>query len=168
MTTEFKYLDYEGLKLFKEKLEHLRLADKTDIVEVLNEISNGIYDGKLSLYVNGTLLNEFTANQEGNTEANIIVPTELGDLNNSVEFIKNVIKYGQPDVSDLTDDQKESLHNQTSEDSGLVSEDSLETTLASYGTAINFDTEHQKIQLLHNSTVLSEIDASDFIKDSMI
>jgi hypothetical protein len=92
----------------------------------------------------------------------------LGDLNNSVEFIKNVIKYGQPDVSDLTDDQKESLHNQTSEDSGLVSEDSLETTLASYGTAINFDTEHQKIQLLHNSTVLSEIDASDFIKDSMI
>ena len=168
MTTEFKYLDYEGLKLFKEKLEHLRLADKTDIVEVLNEISNGINDGKLSIYINGTLLNEFTANQAGNTDVNIIVPTELGDLSNSVEFIKNVIKYGQPDVSDLTDDQKESLHNQTSEESKLVSEDALETTLASYGTNINYDTEHQKIQLRHNNTVLSEIDAADFIKDSMI
>lgn len=165
---EKKYLDYEGLALFKQKLDALRLADKNEIVDTFNEVLGDIGDGKLTILVNNTKIDEFMANQQGNTNVNISVPTTLNDLLNAVEFIKNVIKYGQSDVSNLTEEQKESLHNQTAESSGYVSTSQLATTLSGYGNAINYDSVAQKIQLKNGNTILSEFSAADFIKDSMI
>lgn len=165
---EKKYLDYEGLALFKQKLDALRLADKNEIVDTFNEVLGDIGDGKLTILVNNTKIDEFMANQQGNTNVNISVPTTLNDLLNAVEFIKNVIKYGQSDVSNLTEEQKESLHNQTAESSGYVSTSQLATTLSGYGNAINYDSVTQKIQLKNGNTILSEFSAADFIKDSMI
>ena len=94
--SENKYLDYEGLKTFKNKLDSQRLADKIEIVETLNDVGDSIKDGKLTIQRNGVTIAEFTANQVGSVNANIPIPTTLSDLNNTVEYITNIIKC--PDI----------------------------------------------------------------------
>ena len=49
-----------------------------------------------------------------------------------------------------------------------ISSSSLNTTLSSYATSANYDSNTKKIYLKHGSTTLSEIDATDFIKDGMV
>ena len=49
-----------------------------------------------------------------------------------------------------------------------VSSTSLNTTLTSYATSANYDSNTKKIYLKHGTTTLSEIDATDFIKDGMV
>lgn len=163
-----KYLDYEGLKTFKNKLDNQRLADKIEIVETLNSIDDSIKDGKLTIQKNGVTIAEFTANQVGSVNANITIPTTLSDLNNVIDYVTNIVKYGQPNVSELTEEQKEALHEQVIQNSGVVSESEFETTLANYGTIINYDSARRYIQLKHGNTVLSEFDAADFVKDGMV
>lgn len=46
--------------------------------------------------------------------------------------------------------------------------DTLNTTISSYATSANYDSNTKKIYLKHGTTILSEIDATDFIKDGMI
>ena len=166
--SENKYLDYEGLKTFKNKLDNQRLADKIEIVETLNSIDDSIKDGKLTIQKNGVTIAEFTANQVGSVNANITIPTTLSDLNNVIDYVTNIVKYGQPNVSELTEEQKEALHEQVIQNSGVVSESEFETTLANYGTIINYDSARRYIQLKHGNTVLSEFDAADFVKDGMV
>lgn len=45
---------------------------------------------------------------------------------------------------------------------------SLNTTLSSYATSANYDSSAKKIYLKNGTTTLSEIDATDFIKDGMV
>ena len=49
-----------------------------------------------------------------------------------------------------------------------ISTSSLNTTLSSYATSANYDSNTKKIYLKHGTTTLSEIDATDFIKDGMV
>lgn len=49
-----------------------------------------------------------------------------------------------------------------------ISSSSLNTTLSSYATSANYDSNTKKIYLKHGTRTLSEIDATDFIKDGMV
>lgn len=46
-------------------------------------------NGKLTIQKNGTAVATFTANQSGNTTANITVPTKTSELTNDSKFVKN-------------------------------------------------------------------------------
>ena len=163
-----KYLDYEGLVTLSNCLKNIINSDKLDVLGALNDLASSVGDGKLTISINNVKAIEFTANQSNSGEINISIPTSLNDFNDAVDIIKNIIKYGQSDVSNLSDEEKDTLHNQTAENSGFVSEGQLENTLANYGTIINYDSATQKVQLKNGNNVLSEFSAADFIKDSMI
>ena len=66
-----KNISLDNLKTFKKKAD-ATYAKKTDIAAVNN--------GKLTIQKNGSTVATFTANQSGNTTANITVPTKLNDL----------------------------------------------------------------------------------------
>lgn len=53
-------------------------------------------------------------------------------------------------------------------DAAYISSSSLNTTLSSYATSANYDSNTKKIYLKNGTTTLSEIDATDFIKDGMV
>ena len=67
-----KNISLDNLKTFKAKAD-ATYAKKTDIVAVNN--------GKLTIQKNGSTVATFTANQSGNTVANITVPTNLVTTN---------------------------------------------------------------------------------------
>ena len=164
-----KYLNYEGLKKFKQLLENIRLSDKLELVTTLNELSGDIGDGTLTIKRNNVALGNFSANQKNNNEININVPTSISDLGQAaINEIQNLINYGQIDVSDLTEEQKETLHNRNAADSGFVSKDALDTQLTVFGKIINYDSARQMIQLKNGDTVLSEFSATEFLKDGMV
>lgn len=164
-----KYLNYEGLKKFKQLLENIRLSDKLELVTTLNELSGDIGDGTLTIKRNNVALGNFSANQKNNNEININVPTSISDLGQAaINEIQNLINYGQIDVSDLTEEQKETLHNRNAADSGFISKDALDTQLTVFGKIINYDSARQMIQLKNGDTVLSEFSAAEFLKDGMV
>lgn len=164
-----KYLNYEGLKKFKQLLENIRLSDKLELVTTLNELSGDIGDGTLTIKRNNVTLGNFSANQKGNNEININVPTSISDLGQAaINEIQNLINYGQIDVSDLTEEQKETLHNRNAADNGFISKEALDTQLTVFGKIINYDSARQMIQLKNGDTVLSEFSAAEFLKDGMV
>lgn len=164
-----KYLNYEGLKKFKQLLENIRLSDKLELVTTLNELSGDIGDGTLTIKRNNITLGNFSANQKNNNEININVPTSISDLGQAaINEIQNLINYGQIDVSDLTEEQKETLHNRNAAESGFISKDALDTQLTVFGKIINYDSARQMIQLKNGDTVLSEFSATEFLKDGMV
>jgi hypothetical protein len=75
-----KYLNYEGLKKFKNLLEQIRLSDKLELTTLLNELSADIGDGTLTIQRNNINLGNFSANQGENSIININVPTSISDL----------------------------------------------------------------------------------------
>ena len=163
-----KYLNYEGLKKFKNLLEQIRLSDKLELTTLLNELSADIGDGTLTIQRNNINLGSFSANQGENNIININVPTSISDLDQAITQIQNLINYGQLDVSDLTDEQKEALHNRNATNNGFISKDALDTQLAVFGKIINYDSARQMIQLKNGNTVLSEFSAAEFLKDGMV
>lgn len=164
-----KYLNYEGLKKFKQLLENIRLSDKLELVTTLNELSGDIGDGTLTIKRNNVTLGNFSANQKSNNEININVPTSISDLGQAaINEIQNLINYGQIDVSDLTEEQKETLHNRNAADNGFISKEALDTQLTVFGKIINYDSTRQMIQLKNGDTVLSEFSATEFLKDGMV
>ena len=163
-----KYLNYEGLKKFKNLLEQIRLSDKLELTTLLNELSADIGDGTLTIQRNNINLGNFSANQGENSIININVPTSISDLDQAITQIQNLINYGQLDVSDLTDEQKEALHNRNATNNGFISKDALDTQLAVFGKIINYDSARQMIQLKNGNTVLSEFSATEFLKDGMV
>lgn len=48
-----------------------------------------VHDGTLTIQKNGTTVKTFSANQNGNVEANITVPTKVGELENDKGFTSN-------------------------------------------------------------------------------
>lgn len=63
------------------------------------------------------------------------------------------------------------MNNTSKGTSGIVDLGTVLTehqSLSSYATSANYDSNTKKIYLKHNNTVLSEIDATDFIKDGMV
>lgn len=67
-----KYLDNNGLAYLWQKI-------------VAN--NPNVYDGILTIKQNGTVVQTFSANQSGNVNADISVPTKTSDLNNDSGFI---------------------------------------------------------------------------------
>ena len=164
-----KYLNLEGLTKFKEELEKLRLADKLELTGALNDLSGDIGNGTFTVKRNNVTVGSFSANQKTNDEINIVVPTSISDLGQTaITEIQNLINYGQLDVSDLTEEQKEALHESTLDDSDFVDETSLSTELANYGKIINYDSSTKMIQLKNGNTVLSQFSAQDFLVDGML
>jgi hypothetical protein len=108
------YLDYAGLQLYHQNL-----------VELLGNISGSIKNGTLTIKRNNTSIGTFSANQATNEEVNISVPTTISDLDSSaITEIQNIIKYGRPDVSDLTEEEKSNLEKYGQTDvSGLSDEE---------------------------------------------
>lgn len=169
MTDTIKYLDYAGLVKFKEELDSLRLADKLEITSSLNTLSGDIGNGTLTLKRNNVTLGTFSANQKTNDSINISVPTSIADLGQTaITEIQNLINYGQLDVSSLTEEQKEALHDATTASSDFVTDTDLTTELADYGKIINYDSSTQMIQLKNGDTVLSQFSAQDFLIDGML
>ena len=171
MNETIQYLDYAGLTKFKEEIDKVILANKNDIIGVINEVSGDIGNGTLTIKKNNTSVGTFTANQKTNADINITVPTALSDLTfgqTTVNEIINIIKYGQLDISSLTDAQKTALHETIATSFGYMSQTALATQLEGYGTTINYDSSTQKVQLKNGNTVLSEFSSAAFIKDGMI
>ena len=79
-----KSITLNNLKTFKAKAD-ATYAKKTDIAEVNN--------GKLTIQKNGSTVATFTANQSGNSTANITVPTKLADL--SERTFSNISSRGE-------------------------------------------------------------------------
>lgn len=78
--------------------------------------------------------------------------------------IQNIIKYGQADVSELTDEQKAALEEAQSQSSGYAKTIDLDE----YGKTINYDSNTNMIQLKNGNTVLSQFSAAAFIQDGMV
>lgn len=108
------YLDYDGLQLYHSLLR-----------ELLGNISESIKNGTLTIKRNNTSVGTFSANQSTNSEINISVPTNISDLGSvAITEIQNIIKYGRPDVSDLTEQEKSNLEKYGQTDvSGLSDEE---------------------------------------------
>ena len=79
-----KSITLNNLKTFKAKAD-ATYAKKTDIAAVNN--------GKLTIQKNGSTVATFTANQSGNSTANITVPTKLADL--SERTFSNISSRGE-------------------------------------------------------------------------
>lgn len=79
-----KSITLNNLKTFKAKAD-ATYAKKTDIAAVNN--------GKLTIQKNGSTVTTFTANQSGNSTANITVPTKLADL--SERTFSNISSRGE-------------------------------------------------------------------------
>lgn len=107
------YLDYAGLQLYHQNL-----------VELLGNISGSIKNGTLTIKRNNISVGTFSANQSTNGEINISVPTTISDLDSvAITEIQNIIKYGRPDVSNLTEEEKSNLEKYGQTDvSGLSDE----------------------------------------------
>ena len=167
--SEIKYLDLAGLTEFKEELDRVRQSDNLNITEALNDISSSIGNGTLTIKKNSVSQGTFTANQKTNTDINISVPTNITDLGQTaITEIQNLIRYGQLDVSSLTNEQKLALHESIASTYDYLSEANVEDKLEAYGKIIHYDSSTQKIQLKNGDTVLSEFSAADFISDGMV
>ena len=167
--SEIKYLDLAGLTTFKENLDNVRQSDNLNITEALNDISGSIGNGTLTIKKNNVSQGTFTANQKTSSEINITVPTNITDLGQTaIAEIQNLIRYGQLDVSSLTNEQKLALHESIASTYDYLSEADVEDKLEAYGKIIHYDSSTQKIQLKNGDTVLSEFSAADFISDGMV
>lgn len=90
-----KYLDYDGLDYFWDKINNKKqdkLTAGSNITINGNTISASqptVNNGKLTIQKNGSSIGTFTANQSSNVTANIIVPTKTSDLTNNSNFVTN-------------------------------------------------------------------------------
>ena len=162
LNSSIKYLDLAGLETLVEQIENNRLSDKQDLLDAINDVSEDIPsvgNGKLTIKRNNTSVGTFNANQSSNKEVSISVPDSLSDLTGAENDIKNIIKYGQIDVSQLTPSEKDEAEEAQATASGY---------LKTSNVTINYDSASQKIQLKNNNTVLSEFSATDFVKDGMV
>ena len=169
LNSSIKYLDDNGLETLVEIIENNRINDKQDLLDAINDVSGDIGDGTITIKRNNTSIGSFSTNQDTNEEINISVPTSIADLGSgAVTEIQNIIKYGQTDVSTLTEQEKEALEEAQASATGYVKENDLIDTLADYGTSINYNSTTQRVELKNGDTVLSSFDAGDFIKDGMV
>lgn len=79
--------------LWVDKNGHVGISEvptnNTDVVNKKYVDDRAPKDGKLTIQKNGTNVATFTANQSGDTIADISVPTKLSELTNDSAFIKN-------------------------------------------------------------------------------
>lgn len=149
-----------------------------------------VYNGKLTIQRNGTNVQTFTANQSSNVTANIVVPTKVSDLTNDSGFINSFTEtdpvFSASSAASITSSDISNWNSKTDNvgtitgitmngvskgTSGVVDLGTVITehqSLASYAKTANYDSTTHKIYLKNGNTVLSEIDASDFIKDGMV
>lgn len=173
---EIKYLNLEGLTEFKRLLDLKLLSDKQDIIEIINPIIEEIGEGILTINRNDVEIGKFSANSQDDAEVTIRVPDKLGDLANVINDIKNIVEYGQIDVSDLTDEQKESLKESQAAIFDYVTSKVLRENLSGFANKIKYDTsdsDNPQIQLINHpeegeDQVLSSFSAKDFILDGML
>lgn len=172
---KYKYLNLEGLTEFKRLLDIKLLSDKQELIGIINPIMEDIGEGVLTIKRNNTTIEQFSANSQDDVEVNIEVPEKLGNLTNVVNDIKNIVEYGQIDVSDLTDEQKESLKESQAAIFDYVTSKVLRENLSGFANKIKYDTsdsDNPQIQLINHSEeedqVLSSFSAKDFILDGML
>ena len=88
-----KYLDYNGLDYFWDKIDNKKqdkLTAGSNITISGSTISASqptVNNGTLTIQKNGTNVQTFKANQSGNATANITVPTKTSDITNDSGFI---------------------------------------------------------------------------------
>ena len=87
-----KYLDYNGLDYFWDKIDNKKqnkLTAGSNITISGSTISASqptVNNGTLTIQKNGTNVQTFTANQSTNVTANIVVPTKTSDITNDSNF----------------------------------------------------------------------------------
>lgn len=88
-----KYLDYNGLDYFWDKIDNKKqnkLTPGSNITISGSTISASqptVNNGTLTIQKNGTNVQTFTANSSSNKTANITVPTKTSDLTNDSSFV---------------------------------------------------------------------------------
>lgn len=88
-----KYLDYNGLDYFWDKIDNKKqnkLTAGSNITISGSTISASqptVNNGTLTIQKNGTNVQTFTANQSTNVTANIVVPTKTSDITNDSNFV---------------------------------------------------------------------------------
>lgn len=88
-----KYLDYNGLDYFWDKIDNKKqnkLTAGSNITISGSTISASqptVNNGTLTIQKNGSNVQTFTANQSTNVTANIVVPTKTSDITNDSGFI---------------------------------------------------------------------------------
>ena len=91
-----KYLDYDGLDYFWDKINNKKqdkLTAGSNITINGNTISASqptVNNGKLTIQKNGSSIGTFTANQSTNITANIVVPTKTSELTNDSGFVDEI------------------------------------------------------------------------------
>lgn len=114
------YLDWAGLQLYHQNL-----------LETLNDIQGAVNNGTLTITKNNTAIGTFQANQATNGTINIEVPTTISDLDaTAITEIRNIIKYGIPNITGKTSDQLNNLYVYGQEDVSGLSEQEKETLAA--------------------------------------
>ena len=87
------FLNKRGLAYFWDKInakKQNKLTAGSNITingDTISASQPAVNNGKLTIQKNGSSIGTFTANQSGNTTANIIVPTKTSDLTNDSNFV---------------------------------------------------------------------------------
>lgn len=87
-----KYLDYNGLDYFWDKIDNKKqnkLTPGSNITisgDTISASQPTVNNGQLTIQKNGSNVQTFTANQSTNVTANIVVPTKTSDITNDSNF----------------------------------------------------------------------------------
>ena len=93
-----KYLDYNGLDYFWGKIDDKKqnkLTPGSNITisgDTISASQPTVNNGRLTIQKNGSNVATFTANQSGNSTANIVVPTKTSDITNDSGFLTSIPK----------------------------------------------------------------------------
>ena len=99
-----KYLDYNGLDYFWDKIDNKKqnkLTAGSNITisgDTISASQPTVNNGTLTIQKNGTNVQTFTANSSSNKTANITVPTKTSDLTNDSGFVDATAIAGKQDL----------------------------------------------------------------------